>query len=117
MEEKKKAKQKQVKVVSSDTLTALVEYDLKRVYVPTDAVADGKVGEDVLAAGEPYGVPWETVALKADAQALADYLRRNNIWTWRDLQRNPGVAQAALQAMYGIDISAVFQLAEAYKEA
>lgn len=116
-ETKKKSKLINVQLVSADTKTALVEYDLKRVYIPADELNGGKVEEDVLKAGQPYGVPWETIDLKADARVFAEYLRRNGVWTHKDLHGQPGVIQAALQAMYGIDISAAYRLAETYKEA
>jgi len=73
-----------------------------RGYVPAEVVLDGRVERDSLDAAAPYGAPWEELI---DLQGLtpervANELRRQNVWTAADLDRNPhAFATAVLRAL------------------
>lgn len=101
-----------VKIVEMRGESALVEWNLKRAIIPASVIHDDlTVSQDELEMGIPYGIPWENITLTATSQALADHLRANGIWTREDLERNPSAAFGALQAVYGVDLAAIYQAA------
>lgn len=110
-----KTRQIQVTIVNVAGETALVEWvgsgTPYRVYVPLSDIDNGSVAGDLLVAGVPYGVDWESVKLEADSQLLAANLRKNGIWTYSDLLHNPKTAIACLQATYAVDLAKLMQYA------
>lgn len=103
-----------VRVVEQRGPSVVVEYagGLKRCIIPAENVTSGGVDPQTLEDGIPYGIPWEQVlTLSATPQKLADKLRANGIWTREDLEANPTAAFGALQAVYGIDLAALYQAA------
>lgn len=114
MEEKKKPKRVDVKVLGVKGGSALVEHvkdGVRRAYVPASSVKDGTVSEVTLKRGVAYGVPWEGVKLKATSEEVAAKLRNAGIWTREDLLRNQQAAVGALQAAYQVDLAALNRLA------
>jgi hypothetical protein len=77
-----------VTIIKSKAETALVQWleagALKRGYVPLALVQEGQVDADELSAAAPYGVAWEQF-LRPAALEIAEDLRREGIWTVRDL--------------------------------
>ena len=121
MDDKPKKKPKMIPVVilkaSGDN--AMVEFTLDKIFqratIPTNIIEDGKVPEDELRFGIPYGVPWEIVPLSASSIETANQLRKMGIWTADDAMRNPNVIIAALQAVYGVDLAALIKFARENK--
>lgn len=83
MDEEKKAKPVPVKVVGTKGDSALVEWDLKRGYVPASSVKDGAVSPVTLKKAVPYGVPWDDLS-----EGLAKRFHDAGLWTVDDLVRN-----------------------------
>ncbi len=81
--EEKKPKPVPVMVVGTKGESALVEWDLKRGYVPASSVKDGAVSPATLKRAIPYGVPWDDLS-----EGLATVMRKAGIWTTDDLARN-----------------------------
>ncbi len=105
-----------VKVIQSNGAVALVEWvigtaeqpDWKRAYVPCSVVTPQGVAEDDLAAGEPYGVKWESyMHLIADKAAFARALRQAGIWTVSDMSTRPTDAQAAINQAYQVSLRTI----------
>ena len=117
----KQVPQERVRQVAVSTVRvtgegALVEYaqkgKAKRVTIPASEVRGGKVAQDVLDAGIPYGLPWEEVQLATiTADELAANLRKAGIWTAEDLRRNTQKAVGVLQATYRLDLAALLRFA------
>ena len=108
-----------VQVVRVTGGSALVEFARKgkaqRVTVPAAELQAGKVAQDVLDAGIPYGLPWEETELASITAAdLAANLRTAGIWTTEDLQRNTQKAVGVLQATYQLDLAALLRFAKEY---
>ncbi len=82
-EEKVKPKPVPVMVVGTKGESALVEWDLKRGYVPASSVKGGAVSPVTLKRAIPYGVPWDNLS-----EGLAAVMRKAGIWTTDDLARN-----------------------------
>lgn len=112
-EEPKKKREKMVSVrtLRSRGKSALVQwgkgYDLRRAYVPTGKVEDGKVAESVLDAGAPHGEDWveviEGVIGEITPERVAAELHLSGIWTKEDLQARPKEAQkAVIKAASGV---------------
>jgi hypothetical protein len=92
-----------VTVVETRGRSALVEYVIDgerlRVYVPVEEVAGGEVAEKVLQAGVPHGAPWrELLADVEGGEALANELKRLNVWTNADVERSVRNVQKAIAA-------------------
>lgn len=101
-----------VRVLRCQGAAALVEWIeddlLQRAVVPAEMVEDGQCDSDALAAGIPYGVPFEDLLQPAvTPRALAQALRRRGIWTTEDVYRKPNEVIAALQSAYGLDLAAI----------
>lgn len=96
-----------VKVIRTDRKSVLVETVLKGIYnrtvIQTGEIKRGKVPEDVLAAGIPYGIPWEDFELsKPDLLDFANELRRNRIYTADDFMNNQNTVYIILSKQLGI---------------
>ena len=110
-----------VDVISVTGQSALVERFIKdkvqRVTVPLSIVKDGKVSPDDLAAGIPYGVPWEEVEFqKLDPKDVANALRISGFWTYDDISKNPHKAMGILQSHYRIDVGALNTFASEFEK-
>ncbi len=115
-EKKVKAVLFQVRLIRATGKAALVEWvhqgKLNRAVVPLDAIQDGAVTNNVLAAAIPYGVAWEEIEFHRPSPAqIANALREAGIWTREDLFANPNKAIGVLQAIYGVDLGALIGLA------
>ena len=74
---------------------------LRRAMLPVSSVESNTVAADVLAQAMPYGHAWEDESFPTvDAEALANELRREGIWTKEDLQQKTHLARAAIQRAY-----------------
>jgi len=106
-----------VRVIEDRGKSAVVEFveegKVARKVIPRDAIKIGAEGLEVkrrdLKLGADYGHPWREVKLKASSKDLEDELYRRGIWTGDDAARNPGGVQAALMAVYGVDLAAVLR--------
>jgi hypothetical protein len=118
-EMKRKPKQVPVTVIWATEESSLIEFTygglLQRVIIPSQDVIDEKVSDDILPFGIPYGVAWEDVPLKASSIMLANQLRANGIWTYDDARTKPMQIVACLQAVYGVDLAALFEYARENK--
>ena len=88
LETKKRTKQLPVAIIATDNETALVEYyssdGLVRVSIPRNKLFDsGKVDEDVLESGIPYGDDFDAVLPKDIIRAF----HANGLWTYADVMR------------------------------
>ena len=104
-ETKKKAKRIEVNVVSVSDKTSLVAYVdgdvLRKVYIPSSKISTGKVEEQFLTKGVPYGLPWEEIELpEITADGLAEALRNRNIWTAEEARSDPNGLRAAIISTY-----------------
>jgi hypothetical protein len=93
-----------VKVIRSQGQSALVEWrtedDAHRAYVPRKDVVDDSCPADILEAGAPFGVNWES-ALAGRIQdsmvvPLAKALRTRGIWESGDVSRNGSRVMVAI---------------------
>jgi hypothetical protein len=77
-----------VAIIKSKGDAALVQWmeggALRRGYVPLSLVQDNQVEAEELRDAAPYGVAWERF-LRPAAVEIAEDLRREGIWTVRDL--------------------------------
>lgn len=112
-----------VKVLDVQNGTAQIELiidgDIKRGLVPEEVLQDNNTLDDALVSlVVPYGLDWEYILEDAighiTPQRLAAELRRVGLWTIQDLRANPQAAFGALQAVYGLDFSALLRSAEDY---
>lgn len=69
-------------------------------------------------AGVPYGVEfWRLIKLnKVSPQELDRELKRRGVWTIADLRANPNVAVAAIQSLFGLNVSALLTAADKYEQ-
>lgn len=111
----------EVKVVRRDGKTMLVEWQedglLKRASVSPDMVVEDNGATAQVenpAAGIPYGADWwRIVELEPVTPEVLDReLKRRGIWTVADLRANPNIAQSALIAVYGVNLTRLLQAAE-----
>ena len=83
---------------------------LKRAWVPSRLISkDLEVSPKTLKESPPYGIPFDD-ALKSvtiAASTIADALHRRNIWTYEDLQKNPGSVSRALIAASELSVSSI----------
>ena len=104
-----------VRVVQKKGQAALVEWvnfdGIHRATIPATAVKGGKVAKDELDYGISYGEPWEEmIVLSATSEAIAAELRRCGIWTREDLEARPNQALGAIQAVYGVGLTALLRV-------
>jgi len=103
-----------VRVVQKKGMAALVEWldadGMHRATIPAQAIKGNKVAKDELGYGIPYGEPWEEmITLSATPKAITAELRRCGIWTREDLEARPNQALGAIQAVYGIGLTALLR--------
>jgi hypothetical protein len=95
-----------VKVILKQGEAALVEWlDEEQLYnratIPVEKLDKGACDLAVLNAGIPYGELWESVPLpQVDPAIVAQELRRNGIWTEKDLLGGSASVRAALMKLY-----------------
>lgn len=104
----------QVLILDTRGDAALAEWrdasGVHRAYVPLAALSDLAAGVaqaeyETLAAGIPYGEPWELLPIgRVGADRIARELRERGLWSREDLRRDLAGARAALQAAYGEDL-------------
>lgn len=101
-----------VKVISKRTGgAALVEWDHKRSYVPTEEVANGKVNKDALDAAVPDSLAWEElISITITPAMVAEGLYRRNIYKASELTHQ-AVRAAFLEAL-SADATALFAKAK-----
>lgn len=95
-----------VTVIRPGRGTVLVQWQedgkLRRGWIPDTLISpNSEVNNRVLSEAAPGGLPFEQIFknISISAEDLADALRRRNIWTEEDIQRNPAaIAQALLVA-------------------
>lgn len=90
-----------VEIVQRDkksVLCAWVDNKLyRRAFVPASKLRGNDVDAAVLAKCLAYGLPWETLlSALPNADAIANDLRRQNIWTADDFKRDRANALAAI---------------------
>jgi len=111
-----------VSVIADSGKSALVQWavrdDVRRAYVPKNKVEKGKVDETVLGKGIAYGVPWEQVAKVqlVTAEDVGRAMRRANLWTVADLERNPKKAKSVLCQLSGITLGTLRRAAKRLEE-
>ena len=101
-----------VKVISKRTGgAALVEWDHKRAYVPTEEVSNGKVSADALEAAVPDSLAWEElIEITVTPAMVAEGLYRRNIYKASELTHQ-AVRAAFLEAL-SQDATALFSKAK-----
>jgi len=101
-----------VKVISKRTGgAALVEWDHKRAYVPTEEVSNGKVSADALEAAVPDSLAWEElIEITVTPAMVAEGLYRRNIYRYSELSHQ-AVRAAFLEAL-SADATALFAKAK-----
>ncbi len=102
---KRKSKRIKVDVISVSGKTSLVKYIdrdvLRKVYIPSNKIATGKVEEQFLTKGVLYGLAWEEVELpEITGEAFAQAMRNRNIWTAEESRANPNGIRAAIASLY-----------------
>lgn len=116
----KRAKFTPVHVVQAEGESALVEWSegdcLCRAYVPAAEIVEDKCPADVLAAGIPYGAPWEDFITVNSVRVVACALRTHGFWTSEDIERRPARAQAVINAALGVSAAHLHGLAKQYEE-
>ena len=123
LEEKKPKRMKLILVslIQAKGESALVEWSdgdyLCRAYVPTSEIVEDRCPADALAAGIPYGVPWENFITVNSARAVACALRAHGFWTSLDIEQRPARAQAVISAALGVSAAHLHGLAKQYEEA
>jgi hypothetical protein len=101
---KKREKMIPVRLIRAKGKSALVQwgkgYGLRRAYVPTGKVENGKCAESALDAGAPHGEDWDNVVKDAieqiTSERIAAELHLAGIWTKEDLRNRPKQAERAI---------------------
>ena len=93
--------------------TFLVEWDdgerLRRAYVPSEEVEDGRVSAEVLAACVEVGVNWAEHIIMPTALEFERQLKRSGIWTVEELGDNYLLAQKAFLRAAGLAVTPLIQ--------
>lgn len=94
-----------VRLIEHKGESALVEWLdedglYRRVYVPKARLDAGTVATADLGKGIPYGLPWEEwIEVTATPEHIANELRRQGVWEWRDMNNAAlGAANRAFDA-------------------
>lgn len=109
-----------VKIIKEDGLSSVVETVLDgmliRRIIPTHQVIDGVASTETLEAGIDYGLPFaEIIHPSQDFQTRIEVALHNiDVWTLDDLYKKSSAVRAALQAVYGIEVSQIIQSADQY---
>jgi hypothetical protein len=110
-----------VTVIERKGKLALVQWldgdDLRRAYVPANKVVGNRCDEDTLKVGIPYGVPWEAlIQVEIDPAAIANELRKQGVWTARDLEMKPRALRQAVDRVTGLTPGALRRSAVQYEK-
>jgi hypothetical protein len=94
-----------VKVVERWGKAVLLEWHeggrTRRGSVPASKLQGDECDTETLKAAAPHGEEWEKLGLPAlDAEALAEGLRREGVWTKEDFVSNLHLVRAAVQRVY-----------------
>ena len=103
-----------IKVVAETGKSSIVEYydgSTQRVVVPSSVIHGDTLDDADLAAGVPYGVPWQAVT----TPEIANELRRVGIWTAQDLDARPQLAITAIQRVIGQTLAVLRKAAQKYE--
>jgi hypothetical protein len=105
------------KVVGAAGTTYLVEWsvkdDLKRAYIPGELWNEEGVEPDVLAAGAPYGLEWETIIkINASPEQVARALRNSGVWTAEDFRRRIEEVEGLFKGIVQLDVFSVLSKME-----
>ena len=109
-----------VRIISVNDRSAVVEWPagetLQRAIVPAEMLRRDEVEDGVLAAGIPWGVPWEEVmpTTKGADVTVANALRQYGFWTAQDLRERPSEAVAVIQRALGVYLAALTKAALSY---
>ncbi len=77
---------------------------VRRGWIPYQELGPNlEVREEVLERAAPYGLPFERILpeVRIAPNELADALRRNGIWTFEDVMKNPNDVARSLLACMG----------------
>ena len=67
-------------------------------------------------AGIPFGMDWTPlISISATPEDFDRELKRVGIWTIEDLRARPNEVISALQAVYGMDLAALFRAVKEYE--
>ena len=124
--EKKQPKKRHIiiQILEQRGQSALVEWpqegDLRRAYVPLDKIDNAQCDEDVLNAGLPSGVPWEDLIdasrlTPETIETIAKKLRRQEIWTAVDIEKNMQVVQRTINLATGLTPASLHTMARQYE--
>lgn len=104
-----------MKTIKQDGHSKLVEFEeggqTRRAILP--------VGEEDLEMSIPHGFPFAEAikdkVCEGMAQRIEAELHRRNLWTLEDVMKNPGTAQGAVLAAYGVDYAILIQLSKQFQ--
>ena len=113
-------------VLSQEGESALVQWiipktnnRIARGYVEAAKIEDSKCEENVLAAAQPYGVPWGKLIdiehFNITPQRIEDELHRRNMWTVADIERDTTLAMRSLVSIMGPIIGQLHQRGRDYE--
>ena len=114
-----------VDIIAEDDKVVLAQWhdgEPRRAYVPTSEVEGSKAPAEVLDAGIPYGAPWAEIVGKMlkvvdlSPEAFAASLHKHNIWTARDIEKNPRAAKRAIDAALGITAGGLLRRARSLEK-
>lgn len=113
----KKPKMIAVTLVSKSKGTALVEHKTKegivRVYVPYSSLSKGKIAEDELSAGIPYGIDWSQANIQQiDPKELDAAMKARGIWTFEDFNRNQMLVNRVILSLANANKAELLRLAK-----
>lgn len=98
--------------------TKLVEYrnaegQLRRVYLPAQAIYGEIMTYEDVEAGAPAFVEWEKVGdIQVTANEIAEALRSAGYWTGKDLLKAPSAASRVLLELVSGKVSRIIQIAK-----
>lgn len=93
-----------VEVIERDKKSVLIawmdEGQYRRAYAPANKLSGNEIDGADLEKCPPYGLPWEKLLSGLpNADAIANDLRRRQIWTAQDFKRGRAEVNAAIQKM------------------
>lgn len=116
-----------VKTIRQEDGLTLVQWrtddgQLRRSWVVSSMIVqDSPTGKNVIVDRPERGIPFgddllQVVSFKANKQAFVDELHRRGVWTYADVASRVVDVQAALQAVYGVDLSAILNAAATLRD-
>ena len=114
---KPKAKNLQIRVISKNNSTALINWEENGIahcgYIPKDEISDGMVSKDILEIATPYGISWddfpELPVLKKEM--LINHLHKLGIWSTGDIRSRVADVQFAIAEVTGIALVKILEYA------